>query len=175
MERPTHLVVGRIGRPHGVRGEVVLDPVTDAPDAIFASGRSFFVGDRDGRLLALAPLEIVAIRPFQSGFLVKVGGIGDRDTAAMWRGRTLLANVDDIPPPDEDEVYYHHILGMRVHNAAGEDVGPVVEMYDLPAALTIEVETARGLKLVPYIPEIVESVDEEARIIRLRPLDGLLD
>jgi 16S rRNA processing protein RimM len=153
----------------------VLDPVTDAPDAIFASGRLFFVGDRDGRVLPLEPLELLAVRPFQSGYLVKLTGIGDRDVAAMWTGRTLLSNIEDIPPPDDDEIYYHQILGMRVHDAAGVDVGPVVEMYDLPAALTIEVETAHGLKLVPYIPEIIESVDEEARIIRLRALDGLLD
>ncbi len=154
---------------------MVLEPVTDAPDAIFASGRSFLVGDRDGKPLDRPPLRINALRPFQAGYLVMLDGIGDRDAAAIWRGRTLLADSADIPPPDGDEIYYHHILGMRVHDAAGTDVGAVVELYDLPAALTIEVETARGLKLVPYIPEIVESVDEAARIIRLRPLDGLLD
>lgn len=154
---------------------MVLEPLTDAPDAIFASGRSFFVGDRDGVPLDLPPLVLEAVRPFQDGFLVRLPGIADRDRAATWRGRTLLADPADIPPPGEDEVYYHLIIGMRVQDSTGTDVGPVIELYDLPAGPTIEIETASGRKLVPYIPEIVEWVDEDARVIRLRHLDGLLD
>jgi 16S rRNA processing protein RimM len=172
---PDRLVVGRIGRPHGVRGEVVIEPLTDAPAAIFAAGRSLFVGDREGHPLDLPPLAITRARPFQAGLLVIFAGIGDRDVAQAWRGRTLLADPADVPPPDDDEVFYHDLLGMRVHDAHGVDVGPVVELYDLPQGLTLEVETARGLRMVPWIPEIVAGVDADTRVITLHPLDGLLD
>ncbi|MCU0649977.1 MAG: ribosome maturation factor RimM [Gemmatimonadaceae bacterium] len=153
----------------------MLEPLSDAPDAIFVSGRSLLVGDRDGALLDLPPMVIDRVRPFKDGYLAHLGGIADRDAAERWRGRTLLAALDDVPPPDEDQLYYHLILGMRVQDATGADVGPVIELYDLPAGLTLEIETATGKKLVPYIPELVEYVDEDARVIRLKHLDGLLD
>ena len=93
----------------------------------------------------------------------------------MWRGRYLLVDVARIPAPGEDEVYIFSLIGMKVEVAGQGMVGTVRDVYDAPQGLLLEVETATGTPLVPWHPEIIERIDEEARVIVLKPLEGLLD
>ncbi len=108
-------------------------------------------------------------------WLVKFAEVNDRDIADTWRGRYLLADAASLPEPDEDEVYVFALIGMRVEVDGQGLVGHVRDVYDAPQGLLIEVETSTGRPLVPWRPEIVERVDEEARTIVLKPLDGLLE
>lgn len=169
------MVVGRVRRAHGVRGAFAVEALTDAPDVIFASGAVVFAGDRHGKPSADGELHIEDGRPMNREWLVKVAEVSDRDVADTWRGRYLLADAASLPEADEDEVYVFALIGMRVEVDGQGLVGHVRDVYDAPQGLLIEVETATGRPLVPWRPEIVERVDEEARTIVLKPLDGLLE
>lgn len=154
--------------------------MTDAPDVIFASGAVIFAGDRNGDLSKSANGEPVALtvddgRPMNKEWLVRVNEVVDRDDADVWRGRYLLVDTDRIPEPDEDDVYVFSLIGMRVEVAGKGEVGEVRDVYDAPQGLLLEVETATGRPLVPWHPGIIERVDEEARLIVLKPLEGLLE
>lgn len=176
MQAPAYAIVGRVRKAHGVRGELVVEPITDAPDEVFASGRRVFAGTVSG---ALAPdaleLHVVRSRPFKGGWLVVFGEIVGRDEADLWRERYLLAPVDELVPPGDDEVYLHELVGMRVSLVSGEPVGEVVELYELPHALMLDVQRGAERVLVPYSPEVVVDIDVGARVIRIDPPAGLLE
>ena len=171
------VIVGRIRRAHGIRGELVVEPITDAPDAIFAPGRRVSPGDATGDLLsALPPLEVMAARPFKDGLLVTFDGIRDRNEAERWRDRYLLVRADELEPLGDDEVYIHDLLGLRVERTSGEPVGTVIEVYELPQGLVLEIERgAAGRVLVPFNDTTVERVDVDAKRLVLDPPEGLLE
>lgn len=173
------MIVGRVRRAHGVRGAWSIEPMTDAPDVIFASGAVIFAGDRDGELTrveqALVPLTVEDGRPMNREWLVRVREVTDRDVADLWRGRYLFAESARIPEPDDDEVYVFSLIGMRVDVEGRGTVGRVVDVYDAPQGLLLEIETDTGRPLVPWHSEIVASLDDDARVIVLKPLEGLLD
>ena len=176
MQAPGYAIVGRVRKAHGVRGELVVEPITDAPDEVFASGRRVFAGTVAGDLAPDAlELHIVRSRPFKGGWLVVFGEIVGRDEADLWRERYLLAPVDERAPPGDDEVYLHELIGMRVSLASGEPVGEVVELYELPHALMLDVQRDGERVLVPYTPAMVVDIDVGARVIRIDPPAGLLE
>ena len=118
MTTPAFIIVGRVRKAHGIRGEVVVEPITDAPDAIFASGHRVFAGTASGDIAPnRAELHVKSARPFSEGFLVAFAEVPDRNAAETWRGRYLLLPANELPPPSEDEVYVHELPGMRVELA----------------------------------------------------------
>src|SRR5687768_16744637 len=123
-----YFVGGRVRRAHGLRGELVVETLTDAPDAVFAAGRRVLAGTRSGEL---APdggeLRVVRSTPFKGGLIVAIEGIGDRNTAETWRDRTLLVPADEVAPPSEDELFIHDLVGMRVVRIGGDDVGEITQ------------------------------------------------
>ena len=176
MTAPELLIVGRVRKAHGIHGELVVEPITDGPDAIFAPGRRVLAGtaagDRapDGR-----ELHVAAVRPLGDGLLVRFEEIPDRNAAETWRGRYFLVPAREVPPPDQDEVYIHALLGMRVALVSGEVVGQVKDVYELPQGLAIDVQRASGTVMVPFDERVVVSVDQESRVITINPPAGLLD
>jgi 16S rRNA processing protein RimM len=178
MSDPAFAVVGMIRNAQGIRGEVVVEPITDAPDAVFASGRHVLLGDSTGDI-SRAGLEhsllVESARPFKGGLIVKFGGLADRNAAELLRGRYLLAPFDELEPLGTDEVYLHDLIGMRVELDNGEKVGEVKSYYELPQGLTLDVATARGSVLVPYRPEVVERTNSDARVIVVKADVGLFE
>ena len=166
-------------RAHGVRGAWAIEPMTDAPDVVFASGAIVFAGDREGVLSMKegvpTALTVEDGRPMNKEWLVRVRELTDRDPADLWRGRYLLVDASRLPEPGEDEVYVFSLIGMEVQVDGQGTVGHVRDVYEAPQGLLLEVETATGRPLVPWHPGIVEHVDEEARVIVLKPLEGLLE
>lgn len=182
MATPEFAIVGRIRKPHGIRGEVVVEIVTDAPEAIFASGARVFVGGttpeppRPPRP-EMREARIERARDQGAMWLVKLDVIADRNEAERWRDRYLYVPETELPPPAADEVYLHDLPGMTVVLAeSGHVVGEVEAWYELPQGLVVEVKKPDGaLVLVPYIPTVVREVDVDARRVLLTPPDGLLD
>ncbi|MBX3132519.1 MAG: 16S rRNA processing protein RimM [Gemmatimonadaceae bacterium] len=175
--------MGRIRRPHGVRGELVVDVMTDEPGAIFAPGRRVFQGTHDGELSVdprtRAPRELVvsSLRPIKDGWLMRFDGINDRTEAEKWNGRYLLVPVEELSEPEEGEVFAHELVGMQLVDAGSSaTIGEVIEFYDLPQGLLLEFRTSAGaVASLPFVDEFVDALDREARTIRVRLPNGLLD
>ncbi len=177
MESPEFAIVGRIRKAHGIRGEVVVEPLTDAPDAVFASGRRVFAGTATGdRARDGAELVVSATRPFREGLLVRFDKIPDRTIAELWRDRYLLLPMAELTPPAADEVYIHDLVGMNVVLVSGAPLGEVLEVYEVPQGLVLDVKlTAGGTVVLPFRPEVVKRVSAEARTIEVDPPEGMLD
>ncbi|MBV9313225.1 MAG: ribosome maturation factor RimM [Pseudonocardia sp.] len=169
MQDSQAIVVGKIGRPHGLRGEVVVAVHTDSPDERFASGAEFDVGA--GRRLRVAGTR------WQSGMLlVRFDGVSDRDSAAGLRGTVLTVAVADLPPlEDPDEFHDHQLIGLRAELTDGVSVGSVRQVVHGPGGDLLVIERpACSDALVPFVRQIVPTVDlAEGRIV-LTPPDGLL-
>jgi 16S rRNA processing protein RimM len=170
-------LVGRVRRAHGLRGELVVESLTDAPDAIFAAGRRVFAGSTDGEP-AQPPRELRVLRssPFKGGLIVAFEGIDGRDEADRWRNRYLLVPDSEVTPPSADEVFIHELVGMHVTRVTGEDIGDVVEVFELPQGLVMEVARAGATPvLLPFDDRTVTEVDSARRVIMVDPIEGLLD
>jgi 16S rRNA processing protein RimM len=170
------LIVGRVRRAHGIRGELAIEVITDAPDAVFASGARIFAGTTTGDLaLERAELHVERAAPFKGGMIISFREITDRTAAERWRDRYLLVPASELPPPAQDEVYVHELIDMRVVLASGEEVGSVIDVYELPQGLTLDVRRANGTVMLPFSDQVVTKVDREERIITVDPPEGLLD
>jgi 16S rRNA processing protein RimM len=179
-DAPTLVLVGRVRHAHGIKGELVIEPLTDAPDATFASGRRLFAGTVDGDPMPdRRELHVHGSRPFKEGVIVKFAEIADRTEAEKWRQRYVLAPRDELEPPRDGEVYVHDLVGMQAVLANGDAVGEIVGTYELPHGLMLELQrpgtAARDTMLVPFREEFVRDVDAAARRVVLAPPDGFFD
>jgi 16S rRNA processing protein RimM len=170
-------LVGRVRRAHGIRGELVIETLTDAPDAIFASGRRVLAGTRAGDVTPdRQELHVLRSSPFKGGLIVAFEGIEDRTAAEAWRDRYLLVPEGEVTAPSEDELFIHDLIGMRVEHAGGTLIGEVTEVFELPQGLVMEVRgTGAREVLLPFDDQTVVEVDAEGRVIRVDPVEGLLD
>ncbi len=184
MPEPEYAIVGLIRKAQGIRGEVVIEPLTDKPDVIFASGSRVFAGTRDGNPARvrdmkgeeeIPTLTISGSKPFKKGLIVQFEELRDRDAAELWRGRYLLAPFSELPPLEEGQVYLHDLIGMKAVSTDGKDLGTVTTFYELPQGIMLDIHTPRGSVLVPYRPEFVVQADVEARRLLINDTLGVLD
>ena len=184
MPEPEYAIVGLIRKAQGIRGEVVVEPLTGKPDVVFASGSRVFAGNAKGDLAVARgvrgeeeppTLTIEASKPFKKGLIVQFEELRDRDSAELWRGRYLLARFSELPPPEDDELYLHDLVGMKVEGRSGEPLGEVTTFYELPHGVLLDVKTARGSALVPYRPEIVVRTDLATRTVVVDESLGLIE
>lgn len=165
----TKRVVGRIGRPHGLRGEVMVQVRTDSPGQRFTVGTQFGVG-------AGRTLTVDAARPHSGALLVRFAGVADRDAAAQLRGLVLTIETTELPVLDDpDEFYDHQLEGLTAVGPDGAALGTVREVVHAPASDLLVLETDHGEALVPFVRAIVSEVDLAGRRVILDPPAGLLD
>jgi 16S rRNA processing protein RimM len=166
------LVVGRIGRPHGVHGEVVVDIRTDSPELRYAVGSVFETDPATA-----GPLTVETLRPHQGRFLVTFEGYADRDMADQLRGVLLCVESATISDPEDPEEFNdHQLVGLRVELASGEHLGEVVRIEHAPASDLLIVRLADGRTgMVPFVRAIVPEVDVAGGKVVLTPPDGLFD
>jgi 16S rRNA processing protein RimM len=184
MPGSEYAIVGLIRKAQGIRGEVVVEPLTDKPEVVFASGSRVFAGTPSGDLAPVRDvkgveevptLTVAESKPFKKGLIVKFEELGDRDSAELWRGRYLLAPFSELPALDENQVYLHDLVGMTVVSSAGEQLGTVTTFYELPQGLVLDIKTERGSVLVPYRPEVIVRTDLEARTVVINDKLGFMD
>jgi 16S rRNA processing protein RimM len=184
MAEPEYAIVGLIRKAQGIRGEVVVEALTNKPDVVFASGSRVFAGTASGDLAVVngvggveerRTLTIAASKPFKKGLIVQFEELKDRDSAELWRGRYLLAPFSELPPLEEDEVYLHDLAGMKVVSAQGEQIGTVTTFYELPQGIMLDIDTPRGSVVIPYRPEIIVRTDIAGRTIVMDDKLGFLD
>lgn len=173
---PHHLVVGHINKPHGTKGEVFVWTLTDHPESIFAPGVVLLMGDESGKVQEGEPtLRIEAVRPFRKGVLVEFEGSSTRDHAEELRGAYLLRSADDLQGRDEDELFYHELLGLNVVTVDGTELGSVREVYELQPAHMLEVRGGQKSHMIPFLKDLVVGVDLETGVLTIDPPEGLLD
>lgn len=176
QESASHAIVGRVRRAHGVRGEMVVQLMTDAPDAIFAPGARVIAGTIAGDLgTRPATLHVQDARPFKDGLLVTFDEIEDRTQADLWRDRYLLVPADELEPPAEDEVYLHDLVGLEVQRLDGTVIGTVVGYFDLAHGILLEVQREKDSVLLPYRDEFIAGVEVEAGRLIVDPPEGLFE
>lgn len=168
----TRVVVGRIGRPHGVRGEVTLEVRTDEPDARFAPGAKLYFNAAPER----APLEVVSSRWQGRVLVLTLDGVDDRTAAEELRDFIVESEVrEDARPAEADEYYDRQLIGL---DAVVDDqvIGEVADVLHLPAQEVLVLRRVDGSEvLVPFVNEIVPDIDLLSGRITLNPPPGLLD
>lgn len=178
------LAVGRVGRAHGVLGEVRVEVLTDFPERRFAPGSRLMLGDEGGTLREPRspgglPSEVVvrSARPHGDVLLVGFEDVPDRTAAASFTGLLLYVDSDQAIDLGPDAYYEHQLEGCTVVAADGSQIGRVVGVRDAPAAdlLEVLVEATGRRSLVPMVGAVVKSVDLDRRVVVIDPIPGLLD
>ncbi len=176
----TEVVVGRIGKAHGIKGEVSVEPRTDEPERRFAPGAALATEAPDGGTPhgpgRPTALTVAGTRWHQGRLLVTFEEVADRTAAEAVRGLLLVATVDaDETPGDPEEYYDHHLVGLHVRTTDGRAVGEVSEVVHGSAQdlLVVSCEGGREV-LVPFVSALVPVVDVPAGRIEVTDLPGLL-
>jgi 16S rRNA processing protein RimM len=165
------VVVGRIGRPHGVRGEVTVEVRTDDPGLRFAPG-SVLRTEPAGR----GPLTVAASRWHRDILLLAVDGVGSREEAEALRGTELHVPIGDLPELDDPDVYYdHQLVGLAARLADGTVLGEVAAVRHEGAETLVVRRTEGGELLVPFVTAIVPTVDVAGGFVVVDPPEGLLE
>jgi len=174
---PLYLVVGHLNKAHGTKGEVFVWPLTDHPEGSFAPGVILYLGDETGDApdSTQPSVLIEESRPFRRGYLIRVEGVRTRDEAEALRGKYVLRPRDELEEVGEGEFLYHQLLGMNVVTVHGEEVGTIVEVYELRPADLLEVEGPSKTHFIPFLSSLVREVDTEASTMVIDPPEGLLD
>ena len=165
------VTVGRIGRPHGIRGDVVVGVRTDEPELRFAKGSLL-----DTDPAAAGPLTVVSSRWHSGELLVRFEGIADRDAAAELRGTWLTVDSATIATSDDpDEFHDAELTGLAVRTLDGIVVGTVEDVLHSGQDVLV-VKTAHGPEImVPFVKALVPDVDVPGGFIVIDPPEGLLD
>jgi 16S rRNA processing protein RimM len=168
------LVVGRVGRPHGLRGEVTVEVRTDDPDQRFSAGSAL-----DTVPAERGPLTVAGARWHSGKLLVRFDGYEDRDAAEDLRDTILAIESADLAPlEDTEEFYDHDLIGLEVTTVGGEAVGTVTDvLHQGQALLVVEGGGSRsGAEiLIPFVAAIVPEVDVSGGRLVIDPPDGLID
>ena len=168
---PDLLVVGRIGKPQGIKGEVTVQVRTDDPDTRFAAG-AVLLTDPPER----GPLTVASSRWQNGRLVVALEGVDDRNGAEALRDTLLQVDARTLPPPEDEDEFHDHVLrGMAAYVVGGGRLGEVADVLHLPHGDVLVVQTGEREVLVPFVKAMVPVVDVAARRVEVEPPDGLLD
>ena len=171
-EQPRHLVVGRLRKPHGLKGDVTVFPLTDDPELAFASGRSVWIKKVDGEVIA-GPLEIARSRSYHRQWLLAFQGRDSRSAVEEWTDTLLAVPAETLRPPADDEVYLHELEGFAVQNERGDPLGVVTRVVELPSGVMLEIQGPKREILLPFRKVFVREMDRAARRLVVDVPDGL--
>ena len=164
-------VVGQVARPHGLRGEVVVNPETDFPEQRFRVGAEVFI-NRRGRV-ELVTLTTVR---FQSGRpVIGFERVDSVDGAEELAGLELRVPIAHLLPLPAGSYYRHDLVGCRVETRSGETVGTVTDVEGTPDVGRLVVAGGRGEILIPLASAICTAIDAGRKRIVIEPPEGLLD
>lgn len=165
------VLVGRIARPRGLRGELVVNPSTDFPETRFARGRRVFVktGD-DVRALTIASFWLQQGRP-----IIGIEGVESLTAAEPLAGAELRVPISELEPLPAGTFYHHDLVGCVVTTVGGQRIGAVVSVDGDAETSRLVVKTPRGDVMIPLVAPICVAIDVAAREITIEPPAGLVD
>lgn len=166
------LIVGRVGRAHGIKGDVTVEVRTDEPELRLGPGAVLATDPASA-----GPLTVAAGRVHSGRLLLRFEGVQDRTAAEALRGTMLIAEVDPAEVPEDPEEFYdHQLIGLDVVLADGTPVGELTEVVHLPYQDLLTVRLPDGREaLVPFVVEIVPEIDLEEQRVVITPPPGLID
>ncbi|MDX3547980.1 ribosome maturation factor RimM [Streptomyces europaeiscabiei] len=166
------LVVARIGRAHGIKGEVTVEVRTDEPELRLAPGAVLFTDPA-----STGPLTIETGRVHSGRLLLRFEGVRDRSAAEALRNTLLIAEVDpEELPEEEDEYYDHQLMDLDVVTKDGTEVGRIIEISHLPSQDLFIVERPDGSEvMIPFVEKIVTEIDLTEQRAVIDPPPGLID
>ena len=164
---PQFLVVGRVTRPHGVRGELRVEIHTDYPER-FAVHDTLYLGP------SLVPYKLKSHRFHHDVVLLTLEGIVDRAQAEPLRNQWMWIPIEDAVPLEEGEFYAYQAIGLRVVTDEGVELGHIVEIIETGANDVYLVQGVQGEVLLPDIPDVIVGVDIPAAEMTVHLLEGLI-
>jgi 16S rRNA processing protein RimM len=165
------VLVGRIARPHGIRGHVFVTPETDFVDERFVPGATMWTrSDQGDERLMIAAARVQNGRP-----VIAFDGFSSIDDVERLAGLELRVPEDSLRPLAAGAYYQHQLVGCAVETTAGQSIGVVRRVDGGAAGSLLAIDGARGEVLIPFAAEICKEVDIAARRIRVEPPEGLLE
>jgi len=165
---PVFLVIGKLRRPHGIQGEILMDVLTDFPERL-EKGVIIYMGDQH------QPLKIRSCRRQNQAMLLAFDGFIDPQTVGQLRNELLYVRADDRPPLPEGEYYHHQLLGLEVVDETGQWLGVLTKILDTGANDVYVVRPVRGQEiLLPAIEQVILDIDLEHKQMRVHILPGLI-
>ncbi|MFE2926250.1 MULTISPECIES: ribosome maturation factor RimM [Streptomyces] len=166
------LVVARIGRAHGIKGEVTVEVRTDEPELRLGPGAVL-----ETEPASAGPLTIETGRVHSGRLLLRFEGVKDRTGAEALRNILLIAEVDPTELPEEEDEYYdHQLMDLDVVLEDGTEIGRITEISHLPSQDLFIVERPDGTEvMIPFVEEIVAEIDLEEQRCVITPPPGLID
>ncbi|MEV7436217.1 ribosome maturation factor RimM [Streptomyces griseoviridis] len=166
------LVVARIGRAHGLRGEVTVEVRTDEPELRLGPGAVLTTEPA-----STGPLTIETGRVHSGRLLLRFAGVTDRTGADALRNTLLIAEIDPEELPDGDDEYYdHQLMDLDVVTEDGAEIGRITEISHLPSQDLFIVERPDGTEvMIPFVEEIVVEIDLQEQKAVIAPPPGLID
>lgn len=172
---PARVQVGRLIRAHGVKGEALVEVLTDRPDERFTPGAVLFLADAAGQAKKPDWLTIETTRPYRDALLIQFQEVTSPEVMTTLRGGFLEIPVSDVPPPPDGSFYHFQLVGCRCLDATAGDLGQVTDVVEDGGGLLLLV-ARDGLTLpVPFVQAFLEGVDLAAREIRFRLPAGLVE
>jgi len=162
--------IGRVGRPFGLKGEVVIHYTGETPDR-FQPGRTVQVLTREGRI----PAKIATMRPMPGKLVVSFEGRADVDQVRPWVNCPLEVRASELPELEEGSYYHYQLLGIEVYAADGRRLGVVEEILTTAGNDIYCVRDGERELLIPAIADAIESLDPAAGRMVLKDLKGLLE
>ena len=165
------ILVGRIARAHGLRGQVIVNLETDFPETRFQPGAELFI-DRGG---AVSALRLTTVRFHRDRPVVGIEGVTTISEAEALAGCELRVPADRLAPLPAGTFYHHDLVGCRVETSDGRTVGMVSGVEGTMTGSRLVIDGARGEILIPLANEICPTIDIERKLIVVDPPEGLLD
>ena len=165
------VLVGRVARPHGIRGQVIVNPETDFVEERFRSGATLWTRSARGD----EPLTITSARVQNGRPVIGLEGFSSIEDVVRLAGVELRVPEEELQPLEAGTYYHHQLIGCAVETMDGERVGDVVRVNGGAAGSVLEVEGPRGEVLIPLAVEICVEIDVGRKRIRIAPPEGLLD
>ncbi|MGB1252215.1 MAG: ribosome maturation factor RimM [Candidatus Promineifilaceae bacterium] len=166
------MIIGRIRKPHGVRGELKVSILSELPERFLWLEQVHYARRADDQNPSI--LEIETIRFHQEDALIKFAGYDGRDAAGVLRQHYLLVPIEEAIPLEEGEYYTYQIIGLNVYTESGDHLGVVSDLIETGANDVFVVDGKLGELLIPDTKEVVKKIDIEAKQIMISPIDGLL-
>jgi 16S rRNA processing protein RimM len=168
MNRPEHVAVGVVVRAHGVRGNVIVKPLTDNPNRFERIEKVLI--EREGRI---GPCRVTDKTESPKGWILRFHGIDTRDEAEELKGAYILINAEELPELEEGSYYDFDLVGLEVFTVSGEKLGEITEIEKYPANDLYVVEGSAGKIKLPATREVIRKVDLDNKRMEVELLDGL--